>query len=274
MQSNDEFYRKLIKPVRDSRINNAINSLSGDDYSPYDQELNWAERAIPIVKLKKNILAWSFDSLKNLDSFPHMYVMNGNTDSLIALFCRSKTMSWKQGDYSYYKYWHVASKKSFNELSSPQQVEDLIVTWPGYSQGNKDELDFALSCKADRLHLDCAYLNLVKPDSIDTSVFETVSISFSKPLSVPYNRISVLFSKNELPEYSLLNRLGYVNLAGVHIVNNLMQLIPANYWWETYKDIYQTMCKDKNLIASDCLLFAYEDKNRIGTAPYWQEYLL
>lgn len=53
MQSNDEFYRKLIKPVRDSRINNAINSLSGDDYSPYDQELNWAERAIPIVKLKK-----------------------------------------------------------------------------------------------------------------------------------------------------------------------------------------------------------------------------
>lgn len=274
MQSNDDFYRKLIKPVRDSVLNNIINSISSNDFSPYDKELNWAERAIPIVKLKKNFLAMSSNSLKGLESFPHMYVMNGNTDSLIALFCRTKTMSWQQGDYSYYKYWHTTSNKSYNELTTPEKVEDFVFTWPGYSQGNKKELDFALACDADRLHLDCAYLGLTTPDSIDTTVFETVSVSFSKTLAIPYNRISLLFSKNELHEYSLLNRLGYVNLAGVHIANKIMEAIPATYWWDKYGDIYKQMCKDKNLIPTDCLLFAYDKGNRVGTAPYWQDYLL
>jgi hypothetical protein len=274
MQSNDEFYRKLIKPIRDSKINNLINSISSDAFSPYDQELNWSERTMPILKLKKNFLAMSKNSLQGLDSFPHMYVMNGNTDSLIALFSRTKTMSFQQGDYSYYKYWHTTAKKACNELTTPEKVEDFVFTWPGYSQGNKKELDFALACNADRLHLDCAYLGLTAPDGINTTSFETVSVSFSKTLSIPYNRISLLFSKNELPEYSLLNRLGYVNLAGVHIANKLIEQLPATYWWDTYSELYKQMCKDKNLTPTDCLLFAYDNNTRVGTAPYWQEYLV
>ena len=275
MQSTDDYYKSLIKAVRDTTFNNTIDSIRVENFSPYDKELNWAERKIPILKLKKSFINWSKDTLLNLDSFPNMYVMNGNTESLIALFNRTKNISWKQGDWNYYKHWHTLENRPFNELTSPSSVEDMVVTWPGYRYGNKEELDFALSCKAERLHLDCAYLSLTKPDSIDTSIFETVAVSFSKPFSVPYNRIGVLFSKNKIPNYDFLTDIGYVNLAGVHIVNTLMKHIPLSYWWDSYSEKYKTLCDKNNLTPTDCLLFAYDvNGNRIGTAPYWQEYLL
>lgn len=275
MQSTDDYYKSLVKSIRDSLINDTIDSLKSSDFSPYDKELNWAERKIPILKLKKNFINWSKDALRGLDSFPYMYVMNGNTESLIALFNRTTNLSWRQGDYSYYKHWHTLENKSFNELTSPASVDDLVVTWPGYNYGNKEELDFALSCNAKRLHLDCAYLGLTKPDSIDTSIFETVAVSFSKPFSVPYNRIGVLFTKNKILNYDFLNDIGYVNLGGVHIVNSLMKQLPLDYWWSNYSEKYKTMCAKNNLTPTDCLLFAYDSKgNRIGTACYWQEYLL
>lgn len=269
MQSTDDFYRKLVKPIRDDFISRIISSIDSSTFSPYDRELNWAERTTPIKILRERFTEWSKDSLLNLESFPHMYIMNGNTDSLNSLFNRTNNIAWRKGEYSYYPYWHTATKRSYQELEVPTSVPDLLVTWPGYSKGNRDELDFALSCNAERLHLDCAYLGLTKPEQIDTSVFETASISFSKTLSIPYNRISLLFSKKEIPEYSLLNRLGYVNLSGVNLVNKLIEQIPLSYWWDNYGHRLDGVCSKHQLTSTDCILFAYDKEKRIGLAPYW-----
>jgi hypothetical protein len=274
MQSTDDFYKRLIKPIRDDVVSQIISSVESDVYSPYDQHLNWAERVVPIKQLKEQFIKWSDSLITGLDKFPHVYIMNGNTDSLNRLFNSSDTVAWMKGDYSYYSHWHKTSGKKYKELSEPESVDDIVFSWPGYTNGDDAELKFAQSCNATRLHLDCAYLALTKPATkVDVGEFETASFSFSKTLSIPYNRISILFSKKELNDISLLNRLGYVNLSGVKLATEIMKKIPVTYWWEKYGQRLQDLCKVNSLTPTNCILFAYEGSIRVGLAPYWKKHV-
>lgn len=265
----EDFYRRLIKPIRDTSLNEIINSAKSSDYSPYDKEFSWAERIIPIRSLVKNTIRYTNNWISGLDKFPHVYVMNGNTHSLDVLFNRLGKVAFKKDDYMYYSGWHKSVNRECIELEEPRYVDDIVFTWPGYKNGDRTELDFARSCNAKRMHLDCAYLGLVKPDNIDVSDFETVSLSFSKMFSVPFNRIGLLFSKTEIPELTLLNKLGYVNLAGVKLINHIMSHLPLEYWWETYGEKIDEICKTNNLTSANSILFAYSEGVRVGLAPYW-----
>jgi hypothetical protein len=270
MTSTQDFYKKLIKPIRDENLIRIINLATQETFSPYDAKLNYEERLDPIQELRSKFTTWSKDWVSGLEKFPYMYVMNGNTDSLNTIFNHYNNVSWKKGDYSYYSYWHKLSRKNHTELENPQDVEDLVVSWPGYTWGNKEQLDFSNKCTALRKHLDCAYLGLVKPDSIDISDFETASFSFSKTLAIPYNRIGVLFSKNEISSLTILNKLGYVNLSGVKLVNHILDRLDINYWWDAYSTKLKNICDTNNLRPTDCLLFAYQGVNRISLAEYWR----
>lgn len=196
--------------------------------------------------------------------------MNGNSHSLDELFRRVDNIAFKKNDYSYYSQWHYRTGKPYQVLEEPRPVKDIVVSWPGYSHGDRTELDFALQCNPERLHLDCAYLGLAEPDQIDVSAFETISISFSKSLSIPYNRISVLYSKNQIPELEILNKIGYVNLSGVNLANALLEKLPHDYWWNNYGNKVEKLCANHDLTATKSILFAY-DKNgrRLGLAPHW-----
>ena len=269
-----DFYKKLIKPIRDSKILDIISQAGPEVYSPYDKDLTYAERLGPVNTLKETFIKWSSNWLQNLARFPFVYVMNGNTDSLNTIFSLSKSqMTWKKGDYSYYAYWHNQMKKNHKELVEPEKVEDIIVSWPGYSWGDSTQLYFAKECNPTRIHLDCAYLGLVKPMSVDVSDFETVSVSFSKTLAIPYNRIGLLFSKHEIPSLSILNSLGYVNLSGVKLATHIINHIPCDYWWSNYSNKLDKLCSDNNLKKSECLLFGYKDDVRVSLAEYWKDNL-
>ena len=269
--STNDFYRKLIKPIRDPYIEDLINKVDSSIYSPYDKELNWEERTTPINLLKTKFLEWTKDWVSGLDQFSYVYIMNGNTDSLNTIFSKSDNgMAWQKGDYSYYNFWHTIQRKPYTELVKPQPVSNLVLSWPGYSWGNHDQLEFALQCNAESMHLDSAYLGLVKPSSIDASIFDTASFSFSKSLAIPYNRISLLFSKKEIPSLVIMNKLGYVNLSGVKLATHLLQNISPNYWWDTYSSKLDNLCLNNNLRKTDCILFAYNGDQRVSLAEYWK----
>jgi len=269
----DEFYKTLIKPIRDDFISAIINEANNlETYSPWDNQFNWRERHDPIEQLKRSTTEWASNWLLGLDdvNFPHIYIMNGNSHSLDVLFGRVDNIAFKKNDYTYYSQWHKRTGKQCQILDEPQTVKDIVVSWPGYSNGDKTELDFALQCNPERLHLDCAYLGLAEPDQIDVSKFETISISFSKSLSIPYNRISVLYSKNEIPELELLNKIGYVNLSGVNLANILLEKVPSTYWWDTYGSKIEKICANHDLTPTKSILFAYnKNKKRISLAPHW-----
>jgi hypothetical protein len=272
MQSLDDIYVSRIKSIRDDVISNIIDSATTDITSPYDKEFNWAERLNPIKRLQVTTIKWCSNWLVGLDKFPFMYVTDGNTDYLVNLFNRTNNIAWKKDDYSYYQHWHVATGKPYTELTEPASVDDLLVSWPGYNYGDDTELNFANQCTAQRRHLDCAYLGVVKPNSLDVSDYETVGISFSKTLSIPYNRIGVCFSKTEIKDISMLNKMGYVNLSGVKLATHIMKHLPPSYFWDTYGDEkLNELCKKHNLTKTDSILIAYDNEKRVGLAPYWQK---
>jgi hypothetical protein len=269
----DEFYKTLIKPIRDDFISSIINEANKPEtYSPWDNQFNWAERHRPIIKLKRLTTKWASNWLIGLSNrnFPYIYIMNGNSHSLDELFRRVDNIAFKKNDYTYYSQWHFRQGKQYQVLEKPQPVSDMVVSWPGYSNGDSTELDFALQCNPERLHLDCAYLGLAEPNQIDVSRFETISISFSKSLSIPYNRISVLYSKNPIPELEILNKIGYVNLSGVNLANALLEKVPHDYWWNNYGNKIEKLCANHDLTPTKSILFAYDKSGRrLGLAPHW-----
>lgn len=271
---NNDFYQKLIKPIRDDNVTAIIESATAEIFSPWDKELTWDERIRPIMDLRKKFTSWSSDLVSGLETFTYMYVMNGNTDSMNTIFAGANAgTAWKKGDYSYYKYWHSARKKVHRELEQPEKVPSIIASWPGYTWGNREQLDFANECETVHKHLDCAYLALTTPEKVDISNFQTASFSFSKTLAIPYNRISILFSKHEIDSLAILNKLGYVNLSGVKLVNYMLDRLPANYWWDKYGSMLDDLCKKNDLIKTDCILFAYQGDKRVSLAEYWRDYL-
>lgn len=271
MKSEDELYRSRIKPIRDETISNIIASAKDNITSPYDKEFNWAERLTPIKRLQITTLRWCSNWLTGLDKFPFMYVTNGNTDYLINLFNRTNKLSWKKDDYNYYQHWHEAVGKPYTELTEPAEVDDLLFSWPGFNYGDNTELNFANNCTAKRRHLDCAYLGMVEPSELDVSDYETVGISFSKTLSIPYNRIGVCFSKTEIKDLDILNKIGYVNLSGVKLATHIMNNLSPNYFWDTYGgDKLSNLCNKHNFTKTQSILIAYEQGKRVGLAPYWK----
>ena len=270
----DEVYKTLIKPLRDEFISNIIKEATTPEaYAPWDEQLSWWERWDPKEELKVLVRSWASNWLTDLSkrSFPFVYVLNGNSHSLEELFHRTNNIAFKKNDYSYYSRWHQSAGKPYQELEEPRDVDEMVVTWPGYSQGDSTEVDFALKCNPKKLHLDCAYLGLAEPATLDTSPFTTISISLSKSFSLPYNRVSVLFSKRQIPQLEILNGIGYINLSAVNLAIALLKKVPHDYWWKTYSGKIEQICNRYGLKPTKSILFAYDKYDRrIALAPYWR----
>ena len=265
-------YDRLIKPLRDQHIDQLIASMTTELWAPWDKELNFEERLVPMKQLESNTRSLAKDWINGLDKFPYVYVMNGNSEYINMIVSTSTgTIGWHLNDYSYYPHIAGQMKKNWVGMTEPGNVDDMVVSWPGYINGDSTELDFSRLCIAKRKHLDVAYLGLVKKIEMDADDFETVGISFSKTLSIPYNRISLVFSRKEIPTLSLLNRIGYVNLSGVNLANHMLKNLNINYWWNTYGgNALDELCLKHAVTPSNCILFGYSNKMRIGLAPLWR----
>jgi hypothetical protein len=269
----DEKYKLLIKPIRDEFLQSIIQEMGSDVYSPVDAEYNWRERTKPINELKEVFIEWSKDWFKNLNEFKYVYVTNGNSESLNELFHRTTDIAFKNTDYSYYSHWHQFSRKPHRVIITPEKTNEMVVSWPGYSNGDDTELAFARQCSPEKLHLDCAYLGLTEPptDPVDATEFETISVSFSKTLAIPYNRIGLLFSKRPIAGFEVLSRVFYANLSGVKMATEIMKRMPITYWWDNYGCKLETVCKKYDLVPTKCILFAYDVHNRrLGISAYWK----
>lgn len=257
-------YRSLIKPIRDENISAVLSSVSPNEFSPYDKELNFEERIIPIRRFVKDFKKWA-KYIKGLDEFNYTYVTNGNTDALNILFTQEKSLAFDKEDYRYYGIINNVLNKDLTSLDS---AENILFTWPSYNDGTNYFLDRYKDSLAKK-HLDVAYLGLTVPVTCNVQEFETVNISFSKTLSMPYNRLGLTFSKNPIPLLETMNKIGYVNLSGLKIAQRLILSFDIDYWMRTYWDRYITLCKDHNLQSTNCILFAYDNLTRIGVTELY-----
>ena len=258
-------YRSLIKPIRDKNLLSIINNISVDQFSPYDKELNFEERILPIKKFIKDFKIWA-TPISGLHKFDYVYITNGNTDALNILFSQQEGLLFDQLDYRYYSILEKILQQNHNSS------QDIIFTWPSYNDGTNYFVEKYKNFEG-RKHLDIAYLGLTPYMFLDTSSFETVNISFSKTLSIPFNRIGITFSKHPIPILETMNKIGYINLSGVMIAHEILKNIKINYWMDNYWDTYLKICADNNLMPTNCILFAYDNNIRVGIAELYDHYI-
>ena len=74
MSDNNPFWNKLTKPIRDTKINDIINSLAIDEISPWDKNFNFIERLAPTQKLFLKLTKWLAPYFSGFNQLPEKYV--------------------------------------------------------------------------------------------------------------------------------------------------------------------------------------------------------
>lgn len=276
-------WSKLIKPLRDLEIQQIVNNLSSELLVPYDKEFTFAERFGPINQLHLNFFRWISPSITGLVKFPNRYITNGNTNFIdqVVLTQRPTRIVCLTGDYSYYGYLASALKIqkveiNINQLDSLRESDLFLISIPFSANGGNNDgqavIDYCHSCNIP-LAIDIAYDSLTLPYKVNILPRENlyVGFTFSKTFGIPYNRIGVCYTGTQLAGLDTMNSIGYVNLAGVHIVNSLITKFPRNYMYSKYHEQYKKICSRLDLTPTDCILFAYKNNERICVTEYYLE---
>jgi len=272
MTESNPFWRKLTKPIRDQHINGLVSSLKIDDLVPWDQNFTFAERLVPKMQLFSQFKTWVKPWFSGFDDLPEKYICNGNTDSLNHIFMQGKfqRVFVLENEYSYYG--HLCQELGieliifdYSKIDEITKNDLVCISIPSAYNGTvdqrKDVVEY-LQNKNYHLYIDVAYCGLTAPFhlKIQNKTKTYFAFTFSKTLSVGFNRISVLYSGRTIPGLAIMNKIGYINLSGVKIVNHLMRSIDCDYIYKTYHNQYLDICQDKNLTPTDCILFAHSSE--------------
>ena len=270
MKETNTFWTKLIKPIRDDQINAVIENLEVYQTSTWDRDFTFAERLLPKQQLFNTFTDWVKNFVTGLEGFQEKYVCNGNTDSINHIFMERKfnRVFALENEYSYYGYLcHTLgiTKLNFDEHSLDKiSTSDLVcISFPNSYNGkveNRIEIIKKLQERNIPIYIDMAYCGLTTPFHINLTANENTyfSFTFSKTLSIGFNRIGLMFSGRSIPGLDIMNKIGYINLSGVHLANALMKKIPCDYMYKKYNDQYAGICANLNLTPTDCILYGHD----------------
>lgn len=201
--------------------------------------------------------------LSGLDKFPYAYVINGVShfiNDLVKLEKRTIVLHEKEYD-AYHKilnlYGHpIRVEKTYTDMDKGIHDEVIIMSYPVSLNGNKDATaEHLLNFSKTSIILDGVFLGSNLFDfTFDLSNVETFVFSFSKVFGLSYNRIGILFTKYQIPEYELYHTHGYHNVFSAKIAIEIMKKYNLDYFTETYKKIHEEACKRKEVEVGDCIL--------------------
>ena len=284
MVDNNPLYNKLTKPIRDSKMYSVIDQIPARELCPADVEFNFKERLIVKNNLISKFIPWVEDFFTGISKFKHKYVANGNSDAvnMILLQHNYDRIVFLKNEYSYYSHicdslnlcYKTFSLDSINTLTESDLV--LISLPSSYDGDSEDKIEIIneLQKRNLRVLVDVAYCGLTKPFKFHFTVTKNTyfAFTFSKTLSLAYNRIAVIFSDSEIPGLEVMNKIGYLNLSGANAAIRLMNEFKPDYIYQTYKDQYSKICSKLELAETLCILFGHDPNGNKFCIS--QEYLL
>ena len=270
MKETNPFWARLTKPIRDSVINNIIESMPVNKLAPWDKEFTFAERLLPKNALLSKFPQWVSSHFTGFDKLPFRYVCNGNTDSLNHIFMQGKfdRVFTLDNEYTYYGHLcqELGKEKIIFNLDNIEQItsRDLVcISVPNAFNGSvNDRIDIINILQKNNIpvYIDVAYCGLTDPFLVNIQPTSNTyfAFSFSKTLALGFNRISVLYSGTAIPGLDIMNKIGYINISGVNIVNALIKQLPCDYIYKTYKDQYLPICNRLGLTPTSTILVAHD----------------
>jgi len=279
----NQYYNKLTKPIRDSKITEILKSIDTTKIFPADVEFNFKERLAVKNELISQFIPWVGNFLNGLSAFTHKYIANGNSDALNMVFMKKgfNRVCFLKNEYSYYSYLCKTLNIEYLELETFEinllsSTDLFLISLPSSYDGSSTErieMINQLQQAGMNIFIDIAYCGLTDPFYLNlTSTKNTVvSFTFSKSSSLSYNRIALMFSDSEIPSLEIMNKIGYVNLAGANAAIAIMKSIPVDYFYINYKDQYEDICKSQNITPTKCILFGHDQNNdKFCTTPYYK----
>lgn len=201
--------------------------------------------------------------VSGLDQFPHVYFVNGVTQSYDIFFLEHKERRFRvaKGDYPYVR----LSVKDWCYLEEEElQAQDAVVlSYPFYENGRAPRnltqlLDRCLELKIPVM-LDAAYFGTCYDMEFDYShpAIELVGFSLSKTFAVQSYRIGIQFSKKPLNYLEeLQNQARYFNQVGAYIGLQLLQKFPADFIPTTYRQAHHDICQQLDLLPTNSIMLA------------------
>ena len=265
-----DILRRVVSPINDPAIRQHLNRIKADQFAFVGNNFSSRERVSKIETFTNQFTKFADYFLSGLNDFKHIYLLSGNSEYINTVFSLAPEINFFENDYRYYK---IASQ-TYRKSKSP--AGEFIMSYPSRQNGTTENLVNAKENKSPRRHLDVAYLALTNnPNLVNVSEFQTVGITLSKTFAIPFNRFSLMFSKEKIPHFDVLQNIGYCNLSAVEIARELLDIVTPEFWIKKYWNSYINLCREYKLSPSNCLLFAYNaNGQRVSTSELFSEKIL
>jgi hypothetical protein len=245
----------MIQDVLSGKLD---KDISNNVYSNFKTEVN------------NYINSTKLNSIKGLDSFNHIDIINGCTQYIDNLYMCGPVQVL-EGDYRYHSRLGLATVLTLGKL---RHNTPLIIAMPfpriGAIHDNMSELLTECSNKNIPVHIDGAWLTCCRDIEFDFNhnSIQSVGISLSKGLGLGWNRVGLRYTRKHNPDSVTIMNDFNMNLRapamiGLHFVRNL----PADYLWNKYSDSYYKICRDFNLTPTKSIYLALRDNEPVGLSP-------
>ena len=252
------FSNKAIA-IRDAQVQNFIQSVG--------LNLNSIISPEHFVKQHREWLLNSNFYVQKLDRFKHGYVTAGCTEAFNEVY--KEPCFVLQGEYTYHRDTGMAIECPLDYVPRDSR---LIISYPFAATGNphKDWDTILETCeqKNIKIFIDAclAGVSLGKLDLQHPNITH-VAFSFSKAFYTGFYRCGVVYTNETKSPASVTNKHLYLNHPSMEIHLNLMKKFTSDYIVERYRMKQVSLCKEHNLIQSDCVLFGLDNDIRQCLSP-------
>ena len=220
-------------------------------------------------------------SLKGLEKFTHVDYTQGTSqtfDQFILRHSKDREIIVCSGDFQYHaclgkhvEFSYVDYPHHFESVLKGPDLHALIISAP-FSDFGCIHPDFEHIMKICHVHnipvcLDLAYWGISKFVHINLDLYpaiEEVTCSLSKPFfTLENHRVGVRFTKQYVDDgVSMLNEVKMQNNYSMALGVEYMRNFSPDYNWEKYRDLYETVCANEDLVWTDTIIFGLGDDIR------------
>lgn len=205
--------------------------------------------------------------IEGLDRFKYGYITAGCTEAFNEV--HRQPCYVLEGEYSYHKESNRAIETTLHNIPFGSR---LIISYPFAATGNPHEdwnhiLEYCTT-KNIRIFVD-ACLTGVSIGKLDlrNPIITHVAFSFSKAFYTGFFRCGVVYTNETQSTASTLNKHLYLNHPSIDLHMKLMTEFSSDYIVKKYRLKQVDLCKEHNMVQSDCVLFGLDNGLRQCLSP-------
>jgi hypothetical protein len=202
-----------------------------------------------------------------LETFARRDAILGTTHQLDELhYLHKHDIAVRKGEYKYHRRLTDFKLKEISYYKELTEGDVFVASYPSNitagkleDMENKKLLDHCYNNNIP-VHIDGAWFGQCRNFEFDVShpAIHSVSVSLSKALGMGSQRIGIRYTRERVNgPVAVMNDFNYANVSDMWIGVEAMRFFGVDYWWSNYGELYNKVCTDFGLTASDSIHVAW-----------------